>query len=185
VATRPTKTRVKHVTAAANIGEPGGGELAQAMERAIADASLAAGFAEFIAERFLGERLAVGADNESEIPTRSGRQSFRQLGQHRNRHLGAGLCGLQRNDAKRIIGRIADMLLADDDGIATAQAGIKPNLQPDPLAGAKRPVPSIGGNIIFAPDSKAVRLRSLGIINFGGRINLDQLGFLRPPKQPA
>jgi hypothetical protein len=77
------------------------------------------------------------------------------------------------------------MLPADHDGVATAQASIETDLEPNPFATAERPTLVIDGDVVFAPGRKAVALFLLRTIDVGSRINLDQLGLLGPAKQSA
>jgi hypothetical protein len=108
---------------------------------------------EQISQNFLPDRLALFARDDGELASRPRGDRLLELGQDRNCHPGAGLFGVDRDDA------VPDMLLAQPGRVPTAQAGIKEHVKHDPFPRASRPPVLEPLELFFGPDREALGLR--------------------------
>ena len=86
------------------------------------------------------------------LAERAGGQDLGQLGQHRDRDPGAGLLGVDGDDA------IADMLPAKSGGVAAAQAGKAEHAPHDALARTQRPAGGVLVKLLLGPFREAFGL---------------------------
>jgi hypothetical protein len=105
-----------------------------------------------VAEGFLGERLALVTNDESQFANRASLQRGFQHRQDRNdsRDLGLALFRLDAPDA------IPNVLASVAHRIAPAQPAIQQHVEPDPFLGPERPTLVIGGNVILGPSNETV-----------------------------
>ena len=75
------------------------------------------------------------------------------------------------------------MLAAYSGEVAATQAGIKDDVQPNPLTGAKRIVALIGLDVLARPGRKSISLFPLRGLYADGRVGCDVLALERPAKQ--
>src|SRR6516225_4551903 len=177
-ATAPAEDRLKLSDGCPRVRPTGGSNFSDAV-RGPRHASRVAGFAKKVAERFFGERTAALAYDEGQIPAWSRGQRCRKLWQDLYCYLHAGLFRLYRSNT------FAEVLAAQAHGIATAQPGVKQDIEPDPLARADRPAPLIGSNVILGPGNEAVAFRSQRIVHPCCRVALGYLCFERPAEKTA
>ena len=133
------------------IGGDRGGDLADAV-RAFLYAGGSSCRRKLVAETLLHEGFAAGSADPREVAGRTGVQRPLQDRQNGQRH-GDGfpaLLGLDRCNA------VANVLLADPGEVAAAQAGIKDDVQPNPLSGADRKFPLVTRRFIRFADVTAM-----------------------------
>src|SRR3954471_8030392 len=111
----------------------GGGDLANAM-RAFWDAGRAGGCGELVTEALFHKRVAASPANPREVSGRAGVQRPLQDRENGERYRN-GFSALLRLDRRHAV---ANVLAADPREVAAAKAGIKDDVQPNPLSGADR-----------------------------------------------